>query len=286
MSSLPFLKMYSRLALVAMLLAMPRLASADHVKVAVVPGIAVNLDAARVDALAQDLADALHTELEVDVIGGLDVRRQLPAEGLAPDCVASEVCTADVARRLGVQQLLFVVMVDTGTGGAIQVDSTWVDPAAHKTASRPAIDVAAIADAKSRFASAAQQLLPDAPVRARPGAGGLGRMSAPIPRHFTLPTYVTTGVTAVGLGAGIALGLSARSKYKECDASARAGVECTSGRKDSIRTVALLADAGWLVALGGTVVTAVLYATSGEASHVVVEPTPGGGAAITAIGRF
>jgi hypothetical protein len=39
------------------------------------------------------------------------------------------------------------------------------------------------------------------------------------------------------------------------------------------------------VAIGGTIAAAVLYATSGEASHVVVEPLPGG-AAVSATGRF
>src|SRR5262249_42846587 len=80
-------------------------------KVAVVPGIAVNLDAARVDAIGQDLADALNAELIVQAIGGLAVRRELPAEGVAPDCVTTPSCVADVAKRLGVDQLLFVVMV-------------------------------------------------------------------------------------------------------------------------------------------------------------------------------
>jgi hypothetical protein len=54
---------------------------------------------------------------------------------------------------------------------------------------------------------------------------------------------------------------------------------------DAIRRIALVADAGWVVAIGGTIATAILYATSGEASHVTVEPVPGG-AAVTASGRF
>src|SRR5262245_51962671 len=125
------------LTLCAVMLALPSIASANRVKVGVVPGIAVNLDAARVDALSQDLAEALSTELDVDAIGGLEVRRRLPITGLPPDCVANQACIADVAKRLDAQQLLFVVMVDTGSNGAIQVDSTWVDPAAHKSSARP-----------------------------------------------------------------------------------------------------------------------------------------------------
>src|SRR3954452_5022602 len=102
-----------RLAVLASLVVGPALAHADRIKVAVVPGIAVNLDAARVDALSQDLADALATELDIDAIGGLEVRRQLPPDGIPPDCVATPSCVADVAKRVSANQLLFVVMVDT-----------------------------------------------------------------------------------------------------------------------------------------------------------------------------
>jgi hypothetical protein len=263
----------------------PRAAHADRLKVAVVPSIAVNLDAARVDALSQDLAEALRTELDIETVGGLDVRRLLPSQGLPPDCVANQACVNDVAKRLGAQQLLFVVMIDTGSGGAIQVDTTWVDAVAHLSAARPAIDIAAVAGAKSRFVSAATRLLPDAPVRPKPKATGIGRMSGAVPRHFTLPTYLTAGGTLVGLGVGITLGTSARRKYQDCEDLASRGTDCSTSRRDSIRRTALVADVGWLVAIGGTVATAVLYASSGEASHVIVEPTPGG-AALTVIGSF
>jgi hypothetical protein len=271
-----------RLALLLILLALPRIASADPVKVAVVPGIAVNLDAARVDALSQDLASALASVLDVEAVGGIEVRRKLPEHGLPPDCVANQACIADVARRLEVDQLLFVVMIDTGTGGAIQVDSTWVDPVANKSVSRPAVDIAAIAEAKERFADAAQQLLPDAPVRPKPTGH---RFTDPVPRHFSLPTYITAGATAVGIGLGLGFGLSARSKYKECEDLSPTGAECSRSRKDSIRNTALIADVGWVIALGGTVATAVLWATSAEAPHLIVEPAPGG-ATVSTVGRF
>lgn len=266
---------------------LPRPASADRprTRVAVVPGIVVNLAAARVDALTQELAAALQAELEVEAIGGVEVRRRLPPAGLPVDCVASAPCIADVARRLDAEQLLFVVMIDTGSGGAIQVDSTWVDPVAHRSASRPAIDIAVLADARSRFAAAAPQLLPDAPVRPKPPTPGLGRMSQPVPRHFTVPSYITTGATVVGLGVGLSLGLDARTRYNDCTAQAHDGTSCSQGRKDAIRRIALVADAGWVMAIGGTIATAILYATSGEAPHVTVEPVPGG-AAVTASGRF
>jgi hypothetical protein len=266
---------------------LPRAASADRPrpKVAVVPGIVVNLAPARVDALTQELAEALQAELEVEAIGGVEVRRRLPPAGLPSDCVASEPCLADVARRLDAEQLLFVVMIDTGSSGAIQIDSTWVDPIAHRSGSRPAIDIATIADARSRFAAVAAQLLPDAAVRPRPGAAPLGKMSEPVPRHFTLPAYLTAGATLVGLGVGASLGLDARGRYDDCTVQAGNGIACSQARRDAIRRIDLAADAGWAIAIGGTIATAILYATSSEASHVIVEPVPGG-AAVTASGRF
>jgi hypothetical protein len=273
--------------LAVMLAALPSLASAEPAatKVAVVPGIIVNQAPARVDALTQEMAEALSAELEVDAVGGVEVRRRLPAAGLPSDCVANEACIADVARRLEAQQLLFVVVIDTGSGGAIQIDSTWIDAVAHKSASRPAIDIAVLGDARARFTVAAPKLLPDAKVRPKPSAS-LGRMSDAVPRHFALPSYLTAGATVVGLSLGIGFGLDARSRYTDCSNQARElGIACTQGQQDAIRRRALVADLGWLLAIGGTVATAVLYSTSSEASHVIVEPIRGG-AAVTATGSF
>ncbi len=257
-------------------------AHAERVKVAVVPGIAVNLDSARVDALSKDLADALAAELEVDAVGGLEVRRLLPAEGLPADCLAIPSCVADVAKRLDASQLLFVVMVDAGGTGAVQVDSTWVDAASGKSLSRPAIDVPSVAEARIRFAGAARQLLPDATVRAKlPGVGVGGTLTPAVPRHFATASYVTAGVAVVGLGIGIGFGLSARSSYTDCDSP---GV-CSDSARDSIRTKTLVADAGFLVAAAAIVATSILFATSGTESRLVVAPSPEG-VSVAAFGRF
>src|SRR5207237_1279776 len=159
---------------------------------------------ARVDALSQDLADALASELEVDAIGGLEVRRQLPPDGLPPDCVANPKCTADVAARLGVSQLLFVVMVNSGTGGSVQVDPTW-------------------------------------------------------------------------------LGLQTRSKYNDCD---KLGLDCPQDTRDSIRRRGLVADSGFAIAAIAAGITVALFSTSATEAHLVVAPTPEGGAAVSAFGSF
>ncbi|HUS29074.1 MAG TPA: hypothetical protein VMZ53_11205 [Kofleriaceae bacterium] len=264
---------------------------AEAIHVAVVPGIAVNMDTARVDALSQDLAEALNTELDVVATGGLEVRRQLPADGLPADCVTNPTCTSDVARRTGATQLLFVVMVDTGSGGSIQIDTTWIDAASGRSASRPAIDLTSAGEAKGKFASSAKVLLPDAPVRPKQtnGGGGIGvntSMTEAQPRHFTTPAKITAAIAGVGLGVGIAAGLSTRSRYNKCDGDP---VHCSDGEKDSIRRMGFIADAGFVVALGCAITTGVLYATSAKESRLVVAPAPtadGTGATLTALGRF
>jgi hypothetical protein len=256
------------------------------IKVAVIPGVAVNIDAARVDALSQDMADALEAELVIDAIGGLEVRRLLPADGLPADCVANAQCVADVGKRTGAAQLLFVVMVDAG--GAVQIDTTWVDPATNKQASRPAIDIAVLSEAKARFASSATTLLPDAPVRPKPKTGGGidGKMTKAVPRHFTTTSFITTGVAVAGLGLGIGFAIRTKGLYGDCD-KPEAPCDGTS-REDKIRTSALIADLGFVAALGGAVATAILYATSGSESRLVVAPNAesGGGVSLTAIGSF
>ena len=281
--------------LAVVLVCVARAASADppKLRVAVVPGIAVNLDAARVDALSQDLAEALDSELEVEAVGGLEVRRLLPADGLPPDCVTTPACVAKVAKATGASQLLFVVMVDSGAGGSIQIDTTWIETSSGHNASRPAIDLTSTADAeaKAKFQTVASTLLPDAAVRKKATAGQGGTtiiqtnptVTEGTPRHLTMQSMITGGVAIVGLGAGLGFGLGARSKYNRCDASFQT---CTSGDRSSISTFDHVADASWIIGAGAAIATIVLFATSGEAPHLVVTPTPDGGAAITAFGSF
>jgi len=280
-----------RHVVVGTILLASNVALADRVKVAVIPGIAVNLDAARVDALSQDLAEGLSAQLDVDAVGGLEVRRQLPPDGLQPDCATNAACIKDVAKRTGAQQLLFVVMVDSGAGGAVQVDTTWVEPATGKTASRPPIDLTSTidADAKAKFEAAATRLLPDAPVKKTAVADNTTNvivqptMVGGEPKHLTTPAYVAGGVAIAGLGLGAVMGLQARSKYNDCQEHA---ATCTSSQKDTIRTYDHVADLGWGLAAAGAIATVVLYETSGVEPHLEVAPTTNGGAAVTYFGSF
>ena len=277
-----------RLVFALTLLFAPNLAAADRIKVAVVPGVSVNLDAARVDALSQDLAEALVAELDIDAIGGLEVRRLLPPEGLPADCITKPACTADVAKRTGASQLLFVVMVDSG--GPVQIDSEWIDSASGRRASRPAIDLTTTIDeaAKQKFQSVAEQLLPEAPVRPKPKAAGGTvhidtKMTKGVPRHLTAASIATSGLTMLGLGIGIGYGIETRSKYNACEAHP---TMCTPANKDTIRRASVTADVGFLVATGAAIATVVLYVTSSEAPHVIVTPTEDGGAGVSWFGRF
>jgi hypothetical protein len=260
-------------------------ARADAVHIAVVPSIAVNLDTAKVDALCQDLAAALSSELVVEASGGLEVRRKLPADGLPPDCATNAACAADVAKRLGATQLLFVVMVDSG-GGSVQVDATWVEPSSGRSAARPAVDLTSIAgaDAKSVFASAARALLPDAPARGKKSSAPTLVNAAGVPRHLSLAAKITAGAAGATLITGIVLGLETRSKYNACvgDPSCAA---MTGGKKDTIRALGLGADASFIAAAGCTIATAMLYATSGQAPHVIVAPSAEG-ATVSFVGTF
>ena len=272
----------TRLAITLSILLGSQVALADRappVKIAIVPGIAVNVDAGRVDALTQDMADALQAELDVVATGGLEARRQLPAEGLPPDCVNTPACVADVATRLGAQQLLFVVMVDSGAGGSIQVDTTWIEPSTGRTISRPAIDVTVGDVARRKFAAAAHVLLPDAPVRPKPSAT---KMTEEIPRHFTVPSKVTAAVTVVGLGVAIGFGLATKSRYDKCNDDPN---HCSPSQREAIRSVSIPADIGLLLAVGGAIATGVLFATSHEKAQLMFEPTPTG-VGVAVLGSF
>jgi 2-polyprenyl-6-methoxyphenol hydroxylase-like FAD-dependent oxidoreductase len=85
-----------------------------------------------------------------------------------------------------------------------------------------------------------------------------------------------------GLGAGIAFGLITRSRYNECEGNVRM---CSTDDRDSIRTFGILADASFVLAIGGAIATTVFYMGSAEEPRVIVSPTTDG-ATVSAFGRF
>lgn len=255
-------------------------ASADRLKVAVVPSEAINLDDSTVDALGQELAEALAAELDIDAIGGLEVRRLLPPEGLPEECAVTPSCTGDVARTLGVTEVLFLVLVKNGASGSVQIDTTWVAPATGKRATRPGIVLSSDDSARARFSASALKLLPDAPVRPIEGVSPLVQVKGR-PRHLTVPSLITAGVTVAALGTGIGFAISTRSRYTSCDEEPF----CKDGEKKSIRARGIISDVSFVVAVAGAITTAVLYGTSSESPRVMVGPTKDG-AAVTGMLSF
>jgi hypothetical protein len=256
-------------------------AAAERLKVAIVAGEAINLDDSTVDALGQDMAEALGKELDISIVGGLEVRRLLPEGGLPEECVVTPSCTAEIARTLKVDEILFLVLIKNGATGAIQIDTTWVAPSTGKRGTRPAITLATGDSNSTRFAASALKLLPDAPVRPMPVNGPSVQVGRGRPRHFTVPSLITAGVTVAALGTGIGFAVSTRSRYTACDEDGF----CKEGEKKTIRARGIVADVSFVVALAGAITTAVLYGTSAESPRVMVSPSKDG-ATVTGMLRF
>ena len=94
---------------------------------------------------------------------------------------------------------------------------------------------------------------------------------------------IVGGVAVLALGVAVVSSLDTVSKYRACDRDPTC-VD-TDPRRGTIRTLGYVADTTFAIAGGAAILTFVLYATSGEARHLVVVPAPDG-VAIAAIGRF
>ena len=96
------------------------------------------------------------------------------------------------------------------------------------------------ADAKSKFATVARQLLPDAPPRPKKPTGPNVIDKPAVPRHLTLASWITAGGAVATLGAGIVLGLETRSKYNSCAADINCGdLPNGTGTKATIKALEL-----------------------------------------------
>ncbi|MCA9674164.1 MAG: hypothetical protein H6709_15605 [Kofleriaceae bacterium] len=249
-------------------------ADATVPRVGVIVELTVNLPPGRADAIAGALADALNRELEVDALGGDDVTRLLPPDGLPDECVGTPACIADVAARLNATQLLFLAIVQVGDD--TQVDASWVDVATGAGATRPRVTLHADARAGAVFATQAQRYLPDARRREAGGKtiiieGGDGRRAPGRDRHLTRTTWITGGVAVAAGAATTLLGLSARSLYHRCEREI-----CPQRDLDTLHGRDVLADVGLGVTVAAAVTTVVLYLRSGAAA----EAAPAAGPAV------
>jgi hypothetical protein len=259
-------------AALPLVLLSPAPALADKApRVGIVVSVQVNLKKSESQELSAALGRALHARLVVDVIAGAEANRRLPAEGVSESCVADDACIKDTAQRLTADEILFLAAVRVGS--RIQVDSTWVDPASSRSASRPKVVMVKLDEAESRFAEAASLILPDAEVRQAEmvsgrddGGGGGTVLVRTTPRRMTAGVWVAGGIAVAALGAGIGFTLAAASADEDCtdrENDANLLDECSDSELDAIDRNAITADIFWGAAIASGVAAIFLYYTSG-----------------------
>ena len=288
--------------LLALLVAAPGLAAAapaaapagPRVKVAVVPGIAVNLDsgARRCARPGSRRRRCRRSSTSMRSAGSRCAASCRPT-ACAPDCVTTPACIADVAKRTGAQQLLFVVMVDSGAAA---------DPGRH--------DVGRAVDRQER--RRARRSI------CRRRSTPTRRPSSPPPRPSSCPTRrsgqaeagpaSTSGIHGQASASPRATsrppslatagrrGRRARRRHRVRPARrGRSTTRATDRTHERARRAQNDDDphrrgTSPTSASGrhrrGRSPTAVLYATSGESPHVDRRADDAGGAAVTAFGRF
>jgi hypothetical protein len=259
-----------------LVLLLPRAALADKgPRVGVVVSVQVNIKKEEAQQISQALGRALRARLVVDVMAGPEAFRRLPADGVSESCVADEGCIKDTAQRLGADELLFLVAVRMGN--RIQVDSTWVDPANGRSASRPKVVMVKLDEAEARFSDAASLILPDASVRATQQNGDEGGGEGPqaraflirtTPRHMTAPVWIGLGTTAAMGAAWLPFFLVSRHDYNELQDTCVPKGDCKTNAaysdiKDKISRNSTTADILGFGAIGVGIVTGILWWNSG-----------------------
>lgn len=247
-------------------------------RVGVVVLVHTGLTASQADGVSDALGRGLRARLLVDVIAGAEVSRRLPPEAVAGSCMIEKECTADLAQRLAVDQLLYLVV--NRIGGRVSVDATWVDPASMRTVPRPQQTFDRIEQAEAAFAEAASQILPDA--AARPAAptptpeagGGDGTVIQPdpqpitieqtTPRHMTTGAWIAAGVGVAAAGGALTFTLLARKDYTDCDASDA----CSDSKLDKLERKALAADVLWGASIAAAITAGALWWMSSDVERV------------------
>jgi hypothetical protein len=169
-----------------------------------------------------------------------------------------------------------------------------VDPGAHVVAVAapdrvPWSKRVVVAEDGEVVTVAVPELAPRPAIRTAPAATAVSTAPAAAPRRATSATWIAAGASLAALGAGTALGISARSLWQEASAGCDASHACSDaayavaerGRRDGN-----LATAAFALGGAALVTSVVLYLRSGGRDRIVrVVPAPGG-TGVAVVGRF
>ncbi len=188
-----------------------------------VVGVRVNVPEPRGDQVARAIERVLERELAVDVVMPEDpaVARDLP-----PACATDPVCLSGVAARVGVDELLFLVVV--GAGDRVRVELSRRHPVTGEVSHPPAVILEPDPDEMDRQITAvARQLLPDAAPRSAPEPEPPSPPPPPVAEPAPVDLGAGSGKRTTGLviaAAGVALAggatyfaLAARSAANELE---------------------------------------------------------------------
>jgi len=288
------------------------LAHAEDVKVGVVVTTFVNLTDQEADDVGAILARVVNDQLQASASGGADVRSRI---GQIPeDCSEKQACLQSLGKKLGVRQLLLLVVVRVGERR--QVSCTWADVSTGKAETRAPVTLQSGDNIHQVFGAVVTELLPG--VKARAGGkaepvGTTGTTKADVPagdpddpfiaemdqpesqprgRRLTGPVLIAGGVSAGLLAIGATGSVIAwrRSVHYRDGGCETAFVGDCQEREDKSQSINLFADIFWAggVIAGG--VTTYFYLTSAddrsEAPAVTVGPTRDGGIGVSYGGRF
>lgn len=199
----------------------------------------VNVPEEESTRLASDIAQVLAKRYSARVLAGADVNSKLPKD-LPDDCVAQSSCTRDLGKKLGADQLLFLVMVRVGN--KVQIDSTWVDVGVDRSSTRDPISLEPDPTRRQEvLRETAPSLIPRGALVARwdrPDAAGGNldqtEMSQRVDRtgrdrgdvvdawavdrsakkgHVSAGVWIAGGVSAAALVTGVAMIIGARTDY-------------------------------------------------------------------------
>lgn len=264
-------------------------------RIAVVPALTVNLEPQEARAISAELARALGARLAVVAVSGDLAEGRLPTGRLPDGCAATPACTDEVARYIGVDGLLLLVVVRLGD--ATQIEATWAARGGARSEVRDKLVLGPGDVLAELVAARAEALLPGVPIRApgdappEPAPAPVARLelSADPPeatRPNYLPAWIAAGVAAASVGTGVALGLMASSRAHELerDGCDQPGSGCAPERVDALAREALFADVFYGV---GVVATAAAVWLALDAPRLRVAAGPvDGGAAVSLGGRF